>query len=206
MARHVDALTAATLKDLREQWWDAGFSEFLRENAAAPSGSSRRIPRRRMWQTAANSALGQLRVSSAAVVSRSDQPGARDPDGGGVPIAQLPLGAAARRRRSCRSRPARSMRSSASPSCSTTSTTWAARSRRLARVTRGQAAAADRRARQQRPLLARSSSLAGATPSPRHRDSSRRSAARAATPRIRPSARGSPRCALAAASSRSRCS
>ena len=61
MARHVDALTAATLKDLREQWWDAGFSEFLQETLRPRPGT--RILDVGCGNGTAELALGRLRVS-----------------------------------------------------------------------------------------------------------------------------------------------
>ena len=61
MARHVDALTAATLKDLREQWWDAEFSEFLQETLRPRPGT--RILDVGCGNGTAELALGRLRVS-----------------------------------------------------------------------------------------------------------------------------------------------
>jgi ubiquinone/menaquinone biosynthesis C-methylase UbiE len=37
-ARDIDALTSSTLKHLREQWWNAEFTEFLRENLVPHAG------------------------------------------------------------------------------------------------------------------------------------------------------------------------
>ena len=39
MARHLDALTASTLKNLRAQWWDSQFSEFLQETLRPRPGT-----------------------------------------------------------------------------------------------------------------------------------------------------------------------
>jgi SAM-dependent methyltransferase len=39
MPRHVDALTAPTLKHLRDRWWDSEFSEFLRETLRPRPGT-----------------------------------------------------------------------------------------------------------------------------------------------------------------------
>ena len=39
MPRHVDALTAPTLKHLRDRWWDSDFSEFLRETLRPRPGT-----------------------------------------------------------------------------------------------------------------------------------------------------------------------
>ena len=61
MARHVDALTAATLKDLREQWWDAEFSEFLQDTLRPRPGT--RILDVGCGSGTAELALGRLRVS-----------------------------------------------------------------------------------------------------------------------------------------------
>jgi SAM-dependent methyltransferase len=61
MARHVDALTAATLRDLREQWWDAEFSEFLQDTLRPRPGT--RILDVGCGNGTAELALGRLRVS-----------------------------------------------------------------------------------------------------------------------------------------------
>ena len=39
MARHLDALTASTLKNLRAQWWDAQFSDFLQDTLKPRPGT-----------------------------------------------------------------------------------------------------------------------------------------------------------------------
>lgn len=39
MPRDIDALTSATLKHLRERWWDAGFTSFLCDNLQPLAGS-----------------------------------------------------------------------------------------------------------------------------------------------------------------------
>ena len=61
MARHVDALTTATLKDLRERWWDAEFSEFLQDTLRPRPGT--RILDVGCGSGTAELALGRLRVS-----------------------------------------------------------------------------------------------------------------------------------------------
>lgn len=38
MSRDIDALTSSTLKHLRERWWDAAFTEFLRESLQPRAG------------------------------------------------------------------------------------------------------------------------------------------------------------------------
>src|SRR5262245_35245088 len=38
MPRDIDALTSATLKHLRERWWDDGFTDFLRDNLQPRAG------------------------------------------------------------------------------------------------------------------------------------------------------------------------
>jgi SAM-dependent methyltransferase len=38
MSRDIDALTSSTLKHLRERWWDADFTEFLRETLRPQAG------------------------------------------------------------------------------------------------------------------------------------------------------------------------
>lgn len=61
MARHVDALTAATLKNLREQWWDAQFSEFLHDTLRPRPGT--RILDVGCGEGTAELALARLRIS-----------------------------------------------------------------------------------------------------------------------------------------------
>ena len=78
MARHVDALTAATLKDLREQWWDAEFSEFLQETLRPRPGT--RILDVGCGDGTAELALGRLRDQPAAALRDRLAIGARDPD------------------------------------------------------------------------------------------------------------------------------
>jgi hypothetical protein len=80
MARHVDALTAATLKDLREQWWDAEFSEFLQERCgpvrARASSTSDVATARPNWPSAgcASASCGCLRsIATRRAPSRRPQ-------------------------------------------------------------------------------------------------------------------------------------
>jgi SAM-dependent methyltransferase len=61
MARHVDALTAATLKNLREQWWDAEFSEFLHETLRPKPGN--RVLDVGCGEGTAELSLGRQRIS-----------------------------------------------------------------------------------------------------------------------------------------------
>jgi ubiquinone/menaquinone biosynthesis C-methylase UbiE len=61
MARHIDALTANTLKNLREQWWDAEFSEFLQEALRPRPGT--RILDVGCGDGHAEVSLGRLRIS-----------------------------------------------------------------------------------------------------------------------------------------------
>ena len=61
MARHVDALVSPTLKNLREQWWDAAFSEFLQETLGPRPGT--RILDVGCGDGTAEIALARLRIS-----------------------------------------------------------------------------------------------------------------------------------------------
>jgi SAM-dependent methyltransferase len=61
MARHVDALTAATLKNLREQWWDSQFSEFLHDTLRPRPGT--RILDVGCGEGTAELTLARLRIS-----------------------------------------------------------------------------------------------------------------------------------------------
>ncbi len=65
MARHVDALTSATLKNLREQWWDSEFSGFLQETLRPRPGN--RILDVGCGEGTAELSLGRLRVSQLAL-------------------------------------------------------------------------------------------------------------------------------------------
>ena len=65
MARHVDALTAATLKNLREQWWDTEFSTFLQDTLRPRPGN--RILDVGCGEGTAELSLGRLRVSQLAL-------------------------------------------------------------------------------------------------------------------------------------------
>ena len=61
MARHLDALTASTLKHLRGQWWDAQFSEFLQETLKPRPGT--RILDVGCGEGTAELSLGRSRIS-----------------------------------------------------------------------------------------------------------------------------------------------
>ena len=65
MARHVDALTSPTLKNLREQWWDSEFSSFLQETLRPRPGN--RILDVGCGEGTAEMSLGRLRVSQLAL-------------------------------------------------------------------------------------------------------------------------------------------
>jgi SAM-dependent methyltransferase len=61
MPRHIDALTAATLKNLRARWWDVTFSDFLREALHPRPGT--RILDVGCGEGNAELVLGRLRIS-----------------------------------------------------------------------------------------------------------------------------------------------
>lgn len=61
MARHVDSLTSATLKNLRAQWWDGEFSEFLQDTLRPRPGN--RILDVGCGEGTAEMHLGRLRIS-----------------------------------------------------------------------------------------------------------------------------------------------
>jgi SAM-dependent methyltransferase len=61
MARHLDALTASTLKNLRGQWWDAQFSDFLQETLKPRPGT--RILDVGCGDGTAELSLGRSRIS-----------------------------------------------------------------------------------------------------------------------------------------------
>jgi SAM-dependent methyltransferase len=65
MARHVDALSSATLKNLRERWWDGAFSDFLRETLRPRPGN--RILDVGCGEGTAELSLGRLRISQLAL-------------------------------------------------------------------------------------------------------------------------------------------
>jgi SAM-dependent methyltransferase len=67
MARQVDALIAATLKNVREQWWDAAFSEFLQETLRPRPGT--RILDVGSGEGTAELSLGRLQVSQLKLVA-----------------------------------------------------------------------------------------------------------------------------------------
>ena len=118
MPRHVDALTAPTLKHLREHWWDSDFSEFLRETLRPRPGT--RILDVGCGDGTAELSLGRLQISQVslyAVDIRVDR--AKQTHAGGV-LAQHPVERGRGRRAVaavCQRR--RSIRRSASPCCST---------------------------------------------------------------------------------------
>ena len=65
MTRHVDALMSSTLKNLREQWWNTDFSEFLQETLKPRPGN--RILDVGCGEGTAEMSLGRLRVSQLKV-------------------------------------------------------------------------------------------------------------------------------------------
>ncbi len=65
MARQVDALTSATLKNLREQWWDTEFSAFLQDTLRPRPGN--RILDVGCGDGTAELSLGRLRISQLAL-------------------------------------------------------------------------------------------------------------------------------------------
>ena len=67
MPRHVDALTAPTLKHLRDRWWDSDFSEFLRDTLRPRPGT--RILDVGCGDGTAEVMLGRLQISQLALFS-----------------------------------------------------------------------------------------------------------------------------------------
>ena len=65
MPRHVDALTAPTLKHLRDRWWDNDFSEFLRETLRPRPGT--RILDVGCGDGTAEVMLGRLHISQVTL-------------------------------------------------------------------------------------------------------------------------------------------
>jgi SAM-dependent methyltransferase len=65
MSRHVDALTAPTLKHLREQWWDTEFSTFLQDTLRPRPGN--RILDVGCGEGTAELSLGRLRISQLSL-------------------------------------------------------------------------------------------------------------------------------------------
>jgi SAM-dependent methyltransferase len=65
MARQVDALTSATLRNLRERWWDGAFSDFLRETLRPRPGN--RVLDVGCGEGTAELSLGRLRISQLAL-------------------------------------------------------------------------------------------------------------------------------------------
>jgi ubiquinone/menaquinone biosynthesis C-methylase UbiE len=67
MTLHVDALTSATLKNLREQWWNEDFSTFLQETLRPRPGN--RILDVGCGEGTAEMSLGRLRISQLSLVA-----------------------------------------------------------------------------------------------------------------------------------------
>jgi len=65
MPRQVDALTAPTLKHLRDRWWDSDFSEFLRETLRPRPGT--RILDVGCGDGTAELSLGRLQISQVSL-------------------------------------------------------------------------------------------------------------------------------------------
>ena len=65
MPRHVDALTSARLKHLRERWWDSDFSEFLRETLRPRPGT--RILDVGCGEGTAELSLGRLQIPQVSL-------------------------------------------------------------------------------------------------------------------------------------------
>jgi SAM-dependent methyltransferase len=65
MARHVDSLTSATLKNVRAQWWDGEFSQFLQETLRPRPGN--RILDVGCGEGTAEMSLGRLRISQMSL-------------------------------------------------------------------------------------------------------------------------------------------
>lgn len=61
MTRHVDALASPTLKNLREQWWNAAFAEFLHDTLRPRPGN--RILDAGCGEGTAETGLGRLHIS-----------------------------------------------------------------------------------------------------------------------------------------------
>jgi SAM-dependent methyltransferase len=72
MPRHVDALTSSTLKNLREQWWDAEFSEFLQEKLKPRPGN--RLLDVGCGEGNAEISLGRLRISQLKLFALDKNP------------------------------------------------------------------------------------------------------------------------------------
>ena len=75
MARQIDALTSATLKNLREQWWDTEFSTFLQDTLRPKPGT--RILDVGCGEGTAELTLGRLRVWPAIPIRLLSMPEAR---------------------------------------------------------------------------------------------------------------------------------
>ena len=72
MPRHVDALTAPTLKHLRDRWWDNDFSEFLRETLRPRPGT--RILDVGCGDGTAEVMLGRLHISQVTLFAVDREP------------------------------------------------------------------------------------------------------------------------------------
>lgn len=67
MTPHVDALTAATLKNLREQWWNDDFSAFLQEALRPRPGN--RILDVGCGEGTAEVSVGRMRISQLSLIA-----------------------------------------------------------------------------------------------------------------------------------------
>lgn len=72
MTTHVDALASPTLKNLREQWWNAAFAEFLHDTLRPRPGN--RILDAGCGEGTAETGLGRLRISQLRLFAIDRQP------------------------------------------------------------------------------------------------------------------------------------